>query len=317
MAFTEENRELFVCKEDYFKIDKYGYCCDPEHLYDPAADSYPEPAEECTLTACMCKPITVLDKNLVKDNMVNNGEFVSRLDAAMRYKLVQLSAVEKCIASARTIPDEWNNHLLLSNDSVKFDKEIDITMTVLMLKRTVDPLNDYAMVKHLAKELDEWIAMFYSPCLAAIYGMNIGTTPSTDTSYFMAYPWYRHPECMHLTCLTNNFRWDRESGGCVPGLITGSDANGYGDGADDMNENCAQDEEAYDDTPTCKHSSAELSAFHGDVTNCWSNTLPSPSVDYLINHFCNPRVSPYVAPQSEHDATAALAAANCPDNSAL
>jgi hypothetical protein len=311
MAWAEANRESFRCKDDSYYIDKYGFCCEPTQLYDPVADSYPEPAETCDLTVCVCKPITNLDVNLIKDNMVNNGEFVARLDTTMRYKLVQLASLEKCISASRMIPSKYFKHYLNAKATVRYKMTITPRITVLMLKRVVDPMGDYGVLKHLGFELDEWIAMYYTPCMAALYGMNIGSTPNTDVTYFMAYPWYHHPECMKLSCLAQNMRWDRENGGCqTTSLITGYGASDYGGGADDKNTMCLLNPETSGDTETCKWNSAELNTFHTNVMACWNNTQTVGAVDYVINAFCNPSIAYDVSPQTDDELAALQSAAN-------
>jgi hypothetical protein len=91
-------------------IDKYGYCC--------LSDSYYSEDDEVCLDVSTCKPIFTLDKALVKDNNANNGEFVARLDSAMRYKLASLLAtLEKCISATRNILEKVNHYLLESQDN--------------------------------------------------------------------------------------------------------------------------------------------------------------------------------------------------------
>ena len=59
--------------------------------------------------------------------------------------------------------------------------------------------------------------MFYDPCIAAINGI---VNSDTDPQYLIAETWYNHPECSHIACLANNMTWDRENGGCKPGIVT-------------------------------------------------------------------------------------------------
>ena len=98
------------------------------------------------------------------------------------------------------------------------------------------------LVSLMGEELDEWIKMYYTPCIFALFGMNVGQSPSAEVAYFTAYPWHHHSECMHLSCLTQNMRWDRsEGGGCVPGLMTGGlTATDYAEG-DAQEKECAKD----------------------------------------------------------------------------
>ncbi len=284
-ANDDATRELFTCKGGAgFEIDRYGYCCEIEALYDYTEGQY----DPVNATERICKPVRNLDRSLVKDNMANNGEFVSRLDASMRYRLTQLGVGEKCISAAHAIPNRFNYHYLKKNDGVKYDRAIDIPFTLMDLKNAVDPFHDYGIIKHLAVELDEWIEKFYSPCFAALYGTNIGTTPDVDMSYFMAYPWHTHKECMHLACLAPNMRWNRNGGGCVPGIATGSTSPGYEENEDG---DCATDVESDAATEECKHDQGKLGDDHTDYTDCWKkNTVGSGSITYFIENFCNPQL---------------------------
>ncbi len=285
--FNNSTRSFFKCKDDSFAIDKFGYCCEPEALYDRISDEY----DQNNSWDRICKPVRQLDRSLIKDNMVNNGEFIARLGSAMRYKLTQISVTEKCISAARAIPPRFDFNILKPQDSVKYDGVIDSKrMTLYDLKTTLDPLGDYSIIKHLTKELDEWIEMFYSPCFAALYGTNIDDTPDLDIAFFMAYPWHAHEDCMRLSCLTNNMRWDRENGGCVPSLIVGPAAPGYDDGKDT---HCSSNLEKAGNQEECKYKQEDLQEYHGKVTKCWNNNaiIGGGSIDYYIEYFCMPQIT--------------------------
>ena len=284
--FVSNERANFTCKDSTFKIDKFGYCCQTTDLYNQTTQKYNTDATMDETTA-ICKPRRNLDKSIVKDNMANNGEFVSRLDSAVRYKLAQMGTLEKCISSTKSFPDRFDYHILKAQDTVKYDKAIETTVTLAELKKAVDPQNNYSMLRHMTREFDEWIKMFYSPCLAALYGTNIAADPEVDPKYFMAYPWHTHNECMHLSCLTNNMRWDRVDGGCVPGLLTGTGSSDYSG----TEKSCSSNLESVAATEECEVSQSDLSTFHTNVTTCWSDTLPIGSVDYLVDHFCMPQLT--------------------------
>ena len=300
-AFDKDNRDDFRCKDLSFEVDKFGYCCERDALYNLDTNEY----NPVNVTERVCRPNRSLDKALLKDNMINNGEFVARMDDAMRYRLVQLSVAEKCISAANSFPARFDFNILKAQDTVKYDRAIETKMTLFDMKKAIDPLGDFGIIKHMSEELDEWIEMFYRPCMGALYGMNIGTTPDTDISFFMAYPWHSHTECLRLSCLTPNMRWDRNNGGCVPGLITGAketaadDENVYKDGEDDQ---CAKDtEENDDDTEQCKQNQGNLRTYHKKSTDCWRKRFGAGSIDYLINHFCNPQLTGEKVTQTERN----------------
>ena len=281
-------RKKFQCK-GALVIDKFGHCCEPEQLIDITKNEY-RTLENFDVKKDVCKPVQSLDASIIKDNMSNNAEFVSRLASAIRYRLVSLGTTERCISAANSIPDKFLDNLLLKNEAVTLESGIDTPVSVRHLKLAVDPKGDYSLLKHMGNELDEWIDMFYSPCLAAIYGMNVGSTPETDPMYFMADPWYSHSECMHLTCLSNNFRWDREKGGCEAALITLDSAGAY---ETDKDSKCSKDEELLDGTEeVCKHTTAELKTFQDNAKLCWTE-LPFRNVAAFAEHFCLPQVTKY------------------------
>ena len=304
--FTNDQRGNFRCKEPSYEIDRHGYCCEIGALYDYEAEDY-DPADP---EDRICKPLRVLDKAIVRDNMSNNGEFVARLDRVVRYKMNQLNTLEKCISAARSIPERFDYYILKSMDTVKYDGTIDGVFTLFELKMAIDPFNDFAMVKHMGREIDEFIEMFYMPCLTALFGTNIGTTSDTDPSFFMAYPWHTHDECIHLSCLASNMRWDRrEGGGCVPGLISGTTALSY-----DWNDSaCAKDTEYGGEVEKCKYDSEELYNYHAKTTHCWQGTVPAGRIDYFMEHFCMPEITGEKVTEEEAQSLFGAYEDNCVD----
>jgi hypothetical protein len=135
--------------------------------------------------------------------------------------------------------------------------------------------------------------MFYAPCYGALYGMNVGTTPEVEVSYLMAFPWHSHRECMRLSCIGNNMRWDRSTGdgGCIPGLNMGSDAEDYGIDAADAT-NCAKDVTVMTgDEEVCKYDQTELNDYQTDMQACWADPLPVSNVDYYLTNYCLPDIT--------------------------
>lgn len=286
--WDKNNRGDYQCKKgSNFAIDKYGYCCEPAQLFNPATRDYT--GVSATPETHVCKPIRALDPVLVKENMVNNGEFLSRLDSTMRYKLVQLSQLERCVNAAHSIPLHYEYDLLKPLDTTKNDDVANIDVTLKHLKLSLDPMGDYGLMTQMGRELDEWIEMFYTPCYGAIYGMNVGTTPETDVSYFMAYPWYSHQECMKLTCLTNTMRWNREyPGGCSPSVLSGKDSGGYSSTAT----NCAKDTSDLI-ADSCKYPQSMMDGFQTQNVLC-QNELDTQfsvgNVGWFLDNYCNPQL---------------------------
>lgn len=277
-----------ACKDQTYFLDKFGQCCEFGQLYNQTANEYNFADGEDSKTYT-CRPLRTLDINLVKDNMSTNGEFVARLDGALRYRFNQLSTLERCISYVNSIPDRFKYNILKGNDNVKYDKNIEFKWSVEELRRTIDPNGDYSLIKYVGQEIDEYIQMYYTPCLAALFGSNIGTTPDVDPQFFMATPWYAHDECMMLTCLSTNTRWNRDQGGCVSGFNLGSGATPYV--ADTPTNLCARRYNEDTGTYDCKYDGDDLEDQRVRMTTCYNATFPptgKTDVSYLVDHFCMP-----------------------------
>lgn len=280
-TFDNNNRGEFRCKNIAYEMDKFGRCCEITSLYNTGTKEYDTTLPEQRI----CRPLRQLDGFMVKENLVSNGEFIARLNRAVRYKVDQLSVVEKCISAANAIPDRYDFNILKSKDTVEFD--VTMVFSVFELKLAIDPLNDFGMIKHMAKELDDFIEMFYQPCLAAIFGSTISVSSGTSPETIMAYPWHAHDECTKLSCFGVGMRWDRENGGCVPGLSNGVGAHPYSVTGESS---CKKD---LDDTglvESCKHNSIDLNYYQGNATKCWSE-VGVERVDFFVNNFCLPEIT--------------------------
>lgn len=295
-AADSPDRLDYRCKEITYSIDQHGFCCELGALYDFVSAEYDSSDPENRT----CRPMRQLDPVFIKDNLAANGEFVARMDRSVRYKLNQMGTLERCISAVRSIPDTYNYHLLKS-DNTKLDGNINIDLSVFELKMALDPFGDYGMLKHMAKELDEFIDMFIQPCYAALFGTNIGISPETDVSWFMAYPWHNHDECTKLSCFGNSMRWDRSNpdGGCIPSLISGSDSPKYRVGSDVA---CKQKYHNHD--LKCKDSTAELDSVHAKTTACWAAAVPRGSVAYFMEQFCMPSLNGQQLPPHAQQALA-------------
>ena len=272
-----------VCENPNFLKDKYGYCCELEQLFNSTSQEYTGVGADPTTH--VCKPIHALHPAIIKDNMSNNGEFVARLDSALRYRMTALGALEKCISAANSIPESQYTNILKTQDSVKYDGLIETSISVAELIMTIDPGRDYGVMKLMAIELEEWIDMYMEPCYAAIFGTNIGSTPDVDVTYFMAYSWHHHKECMNLSCITNNMRWDRANGGCVPSVTTGRNAQAY----TGTTTHCSTQIDKYERVQ-CKHDDGTISADLTKYQTCWTNNGIG-NLDHMINYFCLPQVT--------------------------
>lgn len=286
LKFDNDKRAEFECSNLQFKMDQYGYCCEPEQLYNYVEGTY----DDETPNKRTCRVITTVPPAAIKDNMVANGEFVARLDRTVRYKLNQLSVLERCISAVNAIPEKFLFYVLKQPARVLQDKKPD-DFSVFELKMALDTFGDYGLIEHMATELDEFMDMQVQPCYAALFGMNVGTTPETDASYFMAYPWFQHKECTMFTCLAQDMQWDREKGGgCVPSLIAANSKK-----FDSTNEDsCSKDSST--GTLKCKHNSTQLATYYDRVTKCWDAIIPNIGINALINEYCLPEILPQALP---------------------
>jgi hypothetical protein len=286
-AYATGIRTEFKCRDPLTVIDKWGYCCEINSLYDYDTATYS--VNGALYEERVCRPLRTLPKSVVKNNMASNGEFVARLDRTVRYKLNQMATLERCISYARGLPTRYDYYLLKDQDTVKYDNVQNVDFTLFELKLAVDPRNDYGMVKHMGRELDEWMEMYYAPCLAALFGTNIGTNPDTDPIYFMAYPWHTHDECTYLSCLANNMRWDRIEGGCTTSLMVGRGAANYNKDTNGAEPNCAKEVKADGSEEECKIPNSALVDQYSDSTTCWTTNIQDEySVTYFMDHFCMP-----------------------------
>jgi len=218
---------------------------------------------------------------------ISEPKRAARLDTIVRARLNHLFTLEKCVASVNSFQERFDYYILKSQDTVKYDASIEGNFTLKQLKMALDPLNDYSLVKHMGNELDEFIEMFYEPCIAALFGANIGLSPDTEPKYFMAYGWMSHNACSKLSCLNDNTRWNRDGSDCIASIITGSKAPLYDSTSD---EECKKDDEVNsdDEFEVCKYKSADLEIFQNDVNSCWgTQTVPY----YLMEHFCMPEIT--------------------------
>ena len=183
----EDTRDLYTCKNAPFHKDKYGYCCVADVLWDPAEQIYSTELQNVTVSERFCRPSSRLDKSVVKNNMSNNGEFVAHLDALVRMKINNLFTLEKCISAIKTVSARQDYNILKHQDTVLLDKQATMDFTVKEMKIALDPLNNFSLLKAVGEELDEWVDMYYQPCLAALFGMNIGSNPDVEVQYFLAY----------------------------------------------------------------------------------------------------------------------------------
>jgi len=286
---NKSTRAQFSCKHLYFNIDKHGYCCDAAVLYNQETRLYEAEDLAIESSSCICKPYRRLEKSVIKKNMSNNGEFVARLESTVQKKIHQLFTLEKCVASVNSMSERYDSYILKSQGSAKYDSSEEGKFTVNQLKMTLDPLGDFSLIKHMGDELDEFINMYYEPCIAALFGTSVGTSPDVEPKYFMAYGWLTHEACSKLSCLADNMRWNRNGSGCTGSLITGRKAPIY----DPNDIACKKDDEVNpsDGSEPCKYDTTDLQLYQKRLNVCWDDSNLASRIPYLMmEHFCMPEI---------------------------
>jgi len=292
-ANTEIQRPKFQCKSTLFHKDMYGYCCEGNQLWNTEEQEYSEEAQNISISDRICRPARSLDKSIVKNNMSNNAEFVTHLDSLIRFKLNTLFTLEKCIGTVRSFPSKVDYHLLKHQDTVQQADILEREFTVKEMKLALDPLNNFSMLKALGEELDEFVDMYYQPCIAALFGMNIGSNPDVEPQYFLAYGWLSHSACMKVTCLADNMRWDRTNGGCTSSLIMGNTATIYGN----TDTYCTKDnsnEQGDIGVEKCKYDQQELINLQNSHNNCFACGV-NPA--FILKQYCMPQITDEIADQ--------------------
>jgi len=296
-ANTATQRPKFRCKSTRLHKDVYGYCCGVDELWNTEEQEYREEAQNISISDRICRPARSLDKSIVKNNMSNNAEFVAHLDSLIRFKLNTLFTLEKCIGTVRSFPSEADYYLLKHQDTVYQPDILEREFTVKEMKLALDPLNNFSMLKALGEELDEFVDMYYQPCIAALFGMNIGSNPDVEAQYFLAYSWLSHSACMKVSCLADNMRWDRTNGGCTSSLIMGNTATTYS-GTDTYCTKDNSNERGDIGVEKCKYDEQELINLQNSHNNCFACGV-NPA--FFLKQFCMPQITDEIAGQTTRD----------------
>ena len=302
---TDEARVDFRCRDLSQVIDMYGYCCDHSSMYDTSILRYNQTSGN--LTQLICRELYNLEKSVLKVNMDQNAEFISQLDVATRIKINKLSTLEKCVSAVRQIPSYFDYNLLQQQESKAGGTFAAIT--VAELRAALDPFSDYSLVKEFGREIDEYMDMFYSPCVSQILGSSIITSGTTDAKYIMASTWDNYETCKHMTCLDENQRWDRAASGCAPSILSGQSlAKNY-----TTHDFCAYDVDKSEAVEACKYETTKLDEYHDEVMACWEELLPATNnkVDDFLDYYCLPTLSETVVSDARKAEIKAAIDGNC------
>ena len=159
----------------------------------------------------ICQPLLMLLMNKLPIQKLNrkgryNGEFLAHLDSLVRYKLNQLFFLEKCLTTVNSFDKRYDSYILKPKDSVTYDVNVESSFSVKELRLTLDLLGDYGMIKHLGNELDEFINMYYSPCIAELFGTRQGSTPDVEPQYLMAHSLLTHYVYLKVSSLFDSIK---------------------------------------------------------------------------------------------------------------
>lgn len=214
---SNEGETVVLCLSDASIADDYGKCCDPLEIVDVTmkyGDSYEEVKRSC-------QPRAAIPPALMRANLQVNAEFVSWLGSLTRDKAHRLTTLTQCVNKLHSIPKHLDYYFLEISNKVGFEEALEMSLTVKELKAALDPSIRGAIISMVGQEHDEYLEMFYQPCVSALYGMNTGTDTQIEPLHFMAEPWYNHEECSRQSCMIPTSAWDRINGnGCIDGLLS-------------------------------------------------------------------------------------------------
>ncbi len=284
-----------VCSSRMHTTDHFGKCCKPHEIVDVASvDAFGQPSQKRR-----CQPQSFVSTTIMRDNLQTNAEFVAWISDVVSAKTKSLSDLGQCVNILRAYPDRFDYYYLQASNDANYDGAIEKTFTVKELKMALDPAADLEIIQMVADENDEYLEMFYQPCLSALYGGRQGTTGNTDPKNFMAKPWYDIEECVKPSCLEPSMAWDRVNGeGCVKGLLGRDNSLSPIPHHDD--EHCAKTVHTTSGKDVCKFGYTYDANLIMQMDNC-RQVLPQGrdgrgrsielSMHYLMEYFCMPQIA--------------------------
>ena len=290
------------CSRSYLTIDSYDKCCQEQDLdFFYAKDENGDVVQKRR-----CANMKYLSPAVLSKNIQMNAEFVTRLGAAAQHKIKSLSNLGQCVNTLRSFPERFDYHFLRNADAAVYNHKTELRYTTKVIKAALDPTGDLGILTMLGIENDEYFEMFYQPCMAALQGMNLGLDKNIDAKYFMAQPWYEHPECNRPSCLGTNMAWDRVNGNdCVEGILGRKNTRNPIPSQNDSF--CATTMNVTSGTEMCRHSPDSDTIRQMD--NCRRllsqmkdggdllTTNPVP-LSYFLDQFCMPQLAMDVQPAS-------------------
>ena len=287
IAISDELGERLGCEDRLHVADNFGKCCEAYEKVNITLDN------GFIKEGCIAKQY--MSPIAMKENLETNAEFVAWLGAVVHEKKMSLTTIGQCVNHLRALPSNMDYEFLFAADSTKYDEAIDNKYTTKELKAALDPNSDLSIYTMISGEIEEYLEMFYEPCLDALYGKTLSDDQQIDPKYIMAEPWYKHEECAMPTCLERNKAWDRvNGGGCVNGLLGRVDTNQH---IPDKNDRyCAKKLNLSTGGESCKFSPPKDVISRMDMCR---EVLPQGkngrgeltpiSLSYLVEYFCLPQ----------------------------
>eukprot|EP00588_Corethron_pennatum_P005921 CAMPEP_0194288234 /NCGR_PEP_ID=MMETSP0169-20130528/36393_1 /TAXON_ID=218684 /ORGANISM="Corethron pennatum, Strain L29A3" /LENGTH=626 /DNA_ID=CAMNT_0039035173 /DNA_START=418 /DNA_END=2298 /DNA_ORIENTATION=- len=262
--------------------------------------------DDTTEVKTYCQPKRRFPVDLLKQNLQRNGEHVAMMDSILHHKTFTIMTLERCIQVLRSFPESEKTTYLETRYSVT-DSDDDShktnnLVTVGDLKQFLNPKDDMASVDLLNMELDEYVDMYYNPCMAALFGMNADVVMNANAAgesdepgeifdYFMMKQWNSHPECAYASCVVPTNSWNNREGGCGPSF-----------GQNPVPtlpvlEYCAKKFDSQEKEMVCKRSATKWSEKLEKLDGCWKNSTPF----VLIERYCIPRLSERQRAEADND----------------
>ena len=284
------------CPADYApEPDDFGRCCNSRDMVNISrVDEMGQVVQQRK-----CEPKREVSAHRKQQNLKTNAEFVSWLASVKEQKEKSLNILSKCINNLRALPPRFDYKFLLSNYEASYDASMDLKYTVKELKAALDPATSLEILSLISNENDEFMEMFYQPCLSALNGRSGGGyKQQPDSKYIMAKPWYNHKECSRTKCMRRNMAWDRISGKeCVPSILGLRNGNYTIPGNNDPH--CAKTIDSISGEARCKYGSESMNIFMM-MNNCREvlphgydgrgNPIKLP-ISELMDYFCLPKVA--------------------------
>ncbi len=276
-----------VCKSEEHTPDSYKKCCNDDDKVEITRHGE-------GVSYSYCNPKRLLPTPIMRNNMEQNGEFVTVMNAANRKNFELQDRLQQCVNDLHQIDPSHDYKYLKSSSSRNFDNVEDL-ITVKELKMFLDPTADSALHRLISWEFSEHRGMFYDQCLESLYIDEDGDGTEKGSQYFMAEPYYEHKECAFPTCAYAGMRWNRddEDGGCVRSTIKNGPLyqpkRTHYDEDSGAPPNCLLVfDPSEPDGTRCKYDQGELYDMQETFQQCWDHLPGKSNVSplYLMERFC-------------------------------